>query len=265
MRLAWLSDIHLNFHEPDAIRAFVEQIRAANPDGVIISGDIGESPTLTQYLAYLENTLATPIYFVLGNHDYYHGSFSGVRIRVTAQVMRSARLRWLPTEGIVRLTANTALIGHGGWADGRCGDFVNSTMQLNDHVLITELVAAKTPLKLMAVLNRLGDDCVADLAPKLVTAMQSYANVVLVTHVPPFREAALYRGQPSNENALPHYTNGALGNMLREVCAQYPKSHVTVLCGHTHGGGHLNIPPNLTVRVATADYTLQIEDILYIV
>lgn len=42
MRLAWLTDIHLNFVDAAALPPFLESI-AQRADAVAISGDIGES------------------------------------------------------------------------------------------------------------------------------------------------------------------------------------------------------------------------------
>jgi hypothetical protein len=82
-----------------------------------------------------------PIYFVLGNHDFYHGSIAAVRQAVARQSAASRWLHWLPISGVVPLTATTALVGHDSWADGRLGDFLGSEVLLNDYVLIAELRA----------------------------------------------------------------------------------------------------------------------------
>lgn len=37
----------------------------------------------------------------------------------------SERLHWLPKSGIVELAPTTCLVGHGGWADGRSGDYAD--------------------------------------------------------------------------------------------------------------------------------------------
>ena len=36
----------------------------------------------------------------------------------------------------------------------------------------------------------------------------------------------------------------------------HPDKQMTVLCGHTHGGGFAQILPNLSVRTGAADYEL---------
>jgi hypothetical protein len=38
MKVAWLTDIHLNFLDPPGLAAFEDRLRAAAPDAVLISG-----------------------------------------------------------------------------------------------------------------------------------------------------------------------------------------------------------------------------------
>jgi len=78
MRLAWLTDIHLNFLDDLEPEQSLETI-ADKADAFAITGDIGESPDITGYLKLMESILRKPIYFVLGNHDFYRGSIAETR------------------------------------------------------------------------------------------------------------------------------------------------------------------------------------------
>ena len=78
-RLAWMTDIHLNFLQPPAIEAFLTSLSNTEADAFLIGGDIGEAPDVALYLNALGNRLQRPIYSVLGNHDFYRGSIAGVR------------------------------------------------------------------------------------------------------------------------------------------------------------------------------------------
>jgi 3',5'-cyclic-AMP phosphodiesterase len=79
----------------------------------------------------VETGLRVPIYFVLGNQDFYGGSIAAVREAVARKAAASRWLHWLPESGVIPLTANTALVGHDSWADGRLGDFFRSEVMLN--------------------------------------------------------------------------------------------------------------------------------------
>ena len=46
MKLAWLTDIHLNFIDEYARQKFYQEIVNAQCDGVLISGDIAEASCL---------------------------------------------------------------------------------------------------------------------------------------------------------------------------------------------------------------------------
>ena len=53
---------------------------------------------------------------------------------------------------------------------------------------------------------------------------------------------------------LPHFSCQAVGDVLLELAADYPKVDFTVLCGHTHGGGMVHIKDNLLVLTGRAEY-----------
>ena len=84
MHLAWLTDLHLNFVDPDCVDGLCRRIRDEGADAVLISGDIAEAPGVEAYLEFLGRRIDRPIFFVLGNHDFYRGSIGEVRARVAA-------------------------------------------------------------------------------------------------------------------------------------------------------------------------------------
>ena len=139
MRIAWTTDLHLNFVSDADIDRFVEELRNVRADAVLVGGDIGEADSFAEFLKRLADALGLPVHFVLGNHDYYNGSISGVREVARALNGRSDLLNWLTESGPIWLTDRTALIGHGGWGDARVADFQKSDVVLNDYLLIDEL------------------------------------------------------------------------------------------------------------------------------
>src|SRR5262245_13897401 len=131
MRLAWATDIHLNFLSPAQARSFYCKVGETAPDAVLLSGDIAEAPSVERYLLEMAEHLQRPLYFVLGNHDFYGGSIQDVRARMAALSAEHRWLRWLNVAGVVPLTEETALVGHDGWADGRLGRGADSPVLLN--------------------------------------------------------------------------------------------------------------------------------------
>ena len=70
MKLAWLTDIHLNFLDANERKHFYQEIINTECDSVLISGDIAEAPSIKNILQELAIFIKKPIYYILGNHDY---------------------------------------------------------------------------------------------------------------------------------------------------------------------------------------------------
>lgn len=252
-RLAWVTDIHLNFCRPPARLAFYRSLLDKNPDAILLGGDVSEAPVLVEDLREMERELKVPIFFVLGNHDYYRSTFRNVEERVRGLVRESALLRWLPELGALELVPGTGIAGHGGWADGRCGDFAGSSVEVSDYTLIGDFIGLGRWERL-ALLNRLGDEAAAWLRRVLPEALERFRRVIFLTHVPPFQEAAWYEGAMSHPHYLPHFSSRAVGEALLEAMRPRPDRELLVLCGHTHGSGTLQILPNLKVITGGAQY-----------
>src|SRR4051794_22715484 len=101
MKLAWLTDLHLNFLGAEGVEAFVSSLAATEADAFLIGGDTGEAHDVLRYLGLLDAALRRPVYFVLGNHDFYRGTIDGVRTMVEALCIDSPTLHWLPCSGVV--------------------------------------------------------------------------------------------------------------------------------------------------------------------
>ena len=253
LRLLWATDIHLNHTDRAGRAAFLQAARAHNPNGLLLSGDIAEAPTLERCLHFIEKALACPIYFVLGNHDFYRGSIAGVRATVRRLVHETPRLHWLNDAEVLPLTDNTALIGHDSWADGRLGDFHASPIELNDFHHIEELTTLHKPTRLMRM-QTLADEAAAHFNAVLPHALKHHRHVIAVTHVPPFREACQRNGHIWNTDWLPFFACKAVGEVLKTTMKAHPHHQLTVLCGHTHHATEVDILPNLKVFTGAAEY-----------
>jgi 3',5'-cyclic AMP phosphodiesterase CpdA len=253
MKLAWLTDIHLNFLSPPDVGAFLRGVAEVPADAVLLGGDIGEADDVARHLDALDTTLQRPVYFVLGNHDFYRGSIAAVRAKVSALCSACPNLHWLPEAGVVPLTGETGLVGHDGWADGRLGNYWGSDVELSDWGLIADLAGLDRRDRL-AILHQLGDEAAAHLRAVLPDALARFRHVLVLTHVPPFRNACWYRGRVSGDDWLPHMTCKVVGDALADAMTARPDRRMTVLCGHTHGAGEAQILPNLRVLTGGAVY-----------
>ena len=252
-KLAWLTDIHLDFLNLEQIQEFAYKARESDPDAYLLGGDISTAPLLHTHLRILEHYWQRPIYFVLGNHDYYKSSINAVRGALPDFLKEHNNLKWLPYVGVVELSQTTALIGHGLWADGRLGLKEKSTILLNDYALIKELKYVNHQI-LFQNLNALGDLAVKELEPVLREALKFYDHVYTLTHIPPFEAATWHLGKTSNPQFLPHLSCHAVGQMMRQVMDEHPDKMLTVLCGHTHSAGEVWIMDNIFVKTGAAQY-----------
>lgn len=253
MQLAWLTDLHIDHAKPDATERLLAAVEASGADAVLLGGDLAEGTTVCAWLERLADRWQRPIYLVLGNHDFYKADIPGVRRRVEALAAASPHLFWLPASGVVELTPTVGLVGHGGWGDARLGDFDRSTVLLNDYIQIADLAGLPhTVLKVK--LQALGAGAAATLAPRLFEALRRFETVVVLTHVPPWRGACWHLGKVSDDNWLPHFSCGAIGELLMAAAGQFPDRTLRVYCGHTHSDGVFQPAPNLTVWTGKAEY-----------
>lgn len=267
MNIAWVTDPHLNFLNTQERFDFYKTI-TENPekiDAVMISGDIGEATDtvklLTEMSEFCENI---PIYFVLGNHDYYCGSVAGVREKIDGLV----ELFWMNAEGPLELSNTTILVGIDGFADARNGNWKTTPVMLNDSRYIRELADARVlagvenyytnkevKYPIYEAMRKLADEDAKLLDAHLQMAIELKPETIMVlTHVPPFPEVALYRGKPSDPDFLPFYTSKATGDVLLAHANKCHGINFKVYCGHTHGKAHATILPNLEVFVGESEY-----------
>lgn len=250
MSWVWATDIHLDHADEQAFDSFVESLLAPDPEGVLLTGDLSEAPTLVDHVERLAEAVGRPMRFVLGNHDFYRGGIEPVRAEMGRRFAQGP-VRYL--HGTWTLESRFALVGVDGWGDARLGDWAHTPLMLNDFRFIEDLRALDRPA-LTAKLRALGDREAEALEAPLAAAAEACDRVVVLTHVPPFEGACWYEGSTSHPDWLPYFTCDAVGAVLRAAAANRPRTHFEVLCGHTHGEGVVHIAPNLVVRTGRAEY-----------
>jgi Icc protein len=254
-RVVWLTDIHLNFVAPADIDELLARIERQRPDWILIGGDIAEAPDVERYLSHIVTRVSGRVAFVLGNHDFYRGSIARVRAAVADLCHDEPRLVYLNDADVLEITPRVGLVGHDGWADARVGDYERSEVMLNDYLLIEELAEADKAER-RGLLQALGDEAAGHVRRVLPEALERYEQVMLLTHVPPLREACWHAGQLSDDEWAPHFTCLAVGNAILEIMAQWPDRQLTVLCGHTHSPGECRPLANIHILTGEAVYGL---------
>jgi predicted phosphohydrolase len=257
--LLWATDVHLD-HLPlrEAPLEFGRALAREQPEaqGLIVTGDIAEAPSIEWTLRELAAGFGGPVYFVLGNHDYYRSSFAAVDRAMAATCLASSGLHWLHLES-AQLTDTAALVGVNGWYDARYGDR-NSDLQLTDFTAIHELFAAQDESReaLLRFCTERADAQARSFEQRLegLLERQRQQHILVATHVPPFQAAAWHEGKPSDEHWAPFFSNKALGDVLLACAERHETVKYTVLCGHTHGSGCYRARENLTVYTGCAQY-----------
>ncbi|MBI2792840.1 MAG: metallophosphoesterase family protein [Gammaproteobacteria bacterium] len=259
MKLIWLTDIHLNFLNKKSRMDFYQKIIATSGDKILISGDIAEAPSVSEILKEMAETIQKPIYFVLGNHDYYHGQVDSLRQEMRDLTKDEALLHWLPASGAQDLGDQTILLGEDCWADGRYGDYVNSRASLNDSRLINDLfqsnILGKYPL--LEKMQQLADKDAKQLKSSLADAIKNHRpkKVIILIHVPPFKEACLHKGKVSSDDCLPFFASKVTGDVLMQMAQENTDIAFLALCGHTHSKANWQPCDNLTIKAGAAEYT----------
>lgn len=265
MNLAWLTDIHLDCvnNLQVTINTLADEVAAA--DGVILSGDISVSHSLMHHLELLEDAFNKPIYFVLGNHDYYYSDILRVRKQVIAEHQDKRLCKYLGGLPFVMLSPTTALIGSDGWYDAYNGDVSKSQFIMSDWLNISDFKSAiRTTLtgkqidmhRIMQVSREICKASVAHIARGISAVASNVNDILIVTHVPPFEQAytnGKYKNIP-NDHVTPWYTSRTMGEMLLLASKTYPHVQFTILSGHTHSEYQGSITPNLRIKVGKSSY-----------
>jgi len=254
MKVAWCTDLHLDFVSSEYFTSLFERIRNES-DALIISGDIGEAESTPAHLANMVHVLGLkfPVYFVLGNHDYYKSSVVDVSYSIGSMLRGFPKMTWLTSAGVRQLLPGVGILGQDGWYDGVFGNWNASTVRLPDYDCIQDLVGRPKPILLQAI-QALSKRFAANAKRDLQIAVKKYATLLFVTHVPPFRSACTHEGFPTDDKWLPHFSSAYMGAALTSVMADNPDTELLVLCGHTHSYAWADVLPNLRVLTGEAAY-----------
>ena len=266
MKLAWMTDIHLDI--AGDLRRKISDLSesAAGCESVLITGDITTAPFLADHLKKLENAFEKPLYFVLGNHDYYFSDIMTTRRSVVELCRSMSYARYLAAVPYIRLTSDVALLGHDGWYDAMNGDTRNDDVLMNDWLKISDFSAAiKSSFSgkvldkptIIAISRAICKASVTHVVNGIKAAIRDKnTHIIVMTHVPPFKESYnsdKHRGL-NISSVLPWYTSKMMGDALLAAARTYPHIKFTILSGHSHSHYDEYLLNNLNVRVGKSTY-----------
>jgi len=273
MRLAWATDIHLDFvtdpndifHSSKNIDTFCSLILKDKPEALLLSGDISLSSFLVDHLVALEERLRFPIYFVLGNHDFWRGDFDGVRRQMKNLSYIADHLKYLSTTPYINLEPNVSLVGHDGWYDGFYGDPKRTNFIMNDWNYVSDFAKAgvmshNSPNieKVLLISRQQASSAAHHIANGIKAAISksSAKKIIIATHVPPFTQP-IDAGLNASEalNFYPWYASRIMGDMLLSAAKSNPHVKFEIFCGHIHSDYEGLIAPNLLLRSGKSEYS----------
>ena len=267
MRLAWATDIHLDFiTDVNDVHTSSRNLDTfcsmfGESDGIILSGDISLAPLLKDHLLALEKRLARPIYFVLGNHDFWSSTFASVRDEMTMLSNSSKYLKYLSAIPYIQLDETTFIVGHDGWYDGLYGDPDRSNFIMNDWMRIGDYVPFYTPFdknrndSILLISRQQADIATHHVAAGIKTLLlrKSLQKIIVVTHIPPFTNPLNF-AKSSKQDMYPWYASKTMGDMLLSIANSNPSIQFEVFCGHCHVECKDCIAPNLLIYSGKAEY-----------
>lgn len=256
-KVLWLTDLHLM---PWRRKSFVKAILSESPEAVFLTGDIANLGfTLITDLTYLAERVSVPIYFVLGNHDFWFSSFAIVAQKIRSLCQKYPHLVWLTEAGVVPLNSKNCLIGTEGFYSGDVGNqnYIKYTL---DWIFIKDFRALTSWDERFIKFRELAEESAADIKNKLQQAFLTHQTVYLLTHYPPWVEANQYHNIIIEKFWEAYNNNLPLGQEIEKVMVDYPDKKVIVCAGHSHFPIRIKIAANIECRVGKGSYYKLAED-----
>lgn len=211
----WATDLHLNYFTNEYIDNFGRSLLKYKSSALIISGDISLGNRLENDLKVLSNAIQIPIYYVLGNHDYWYSSFD--KVDELSKKLESDLIINL-NDKCISINKDTALLGFNGWYDCNYGT-IDPDIQMSDWVKIEDF-KNNDPIKISKERSSksLEFKNLSNLAKQ-----DGFVNQLIVTHIPPFEELII-------DKEKPFYGSYTSGQILRSL----DLNKIVCLSGHTH-------------------------------
>jgi 3',5'-cyclic-AMP phosphodiesterase len=249
----WYTDLHLGKVLPWTFFNFIRHIHREKPKGIFLTGDISTGPLLSFHLNLMARLIKCPIYFVLGNHDYYFTNIEKQHEKLRKLCAKYSNLVWLTESDIISLNEDSALIGAEGWYDAHRGSPKLLKITI-DWILTEDFRKLPSMAERIEAFRCLADNSVEQIERKLEKALsQGYKKIYILTHFPPWQEATRNERKIFKSYHLSYDANLRLGKMIERVMRK-SKASVTVLSGHTHLDCWLHVSNNIECKVNEAKY-----------
>ena len=240
MKIAITSDVH--FHHPwySRIRLLALQLKMMEPDLLILAGDIGEPLSLFEEGLLAFAPVCEKRAVIAGNHDVWHREMD-----YTSQQLWESHLpqsaaqcgyTWLEDKNLV--IEDVGICGTIAWYDYSASplgqEFSTEQYQQLKNVLSNDAQFIDWPWSDPEFSVTVGDPFINRLDQ--LQSEEGVSEIVVITHVPLFREALKPAVSKDQEFANTYYGNLTLG----EAVIARPKVS-TVFSGHVHHASQFEI------------------------
>lgn len=115
-------------------------------------------------------------------------------------------------------------------------------------------ILGKYPL--LEKMQQLADQDAHQLKIRLHDAISDHHSkkVIVLIHVPPFKEICLDEGKISSDDFLPFFSSKITGDVLMQITQENKEVEFLMLCGHAHSKAYWQSRENLTVKAGAAEY-----------
>lgn len=244
---------------------FLKKVISTSDKNILLTGDISTGRFIQSHIEYIGNMFKKHqkrLFFVLGNHDFYHSSFAKVRNEIQQTVSQKkfkGILYYLTNKSYYDAATKTLFVGSDGWYDGEYSPFLETTVQMNDYYIVEELnlIRIKSVPALREECKRLSSVAASQVRSDIEFGIAAYSpeKIIILTHVPPFRELSTHKGKVSNETWLPCFSSKFFGDMILETAQKNTGIKFHLFCGHSHDRAEYQPLDNLVCLTGPSEYS----------
>lgn len=243
------SDLHLGITNKDEIRALVDEINAFLPDFLVVAGDIGELGCFEECLKILDGVKVHKRAFLAGNHDLWVPDKGVSSVERWEKILPGIAkdLGWVWLEDEILSVGKAAVVGSIAWYDysAGAGDVSVEEFRQNKRLFNNDANFMDVEWDDVAFAR----SCQEGLLSRLKRADQQFEEIIVVTHVPVFKEQKVEH-LSDEPFAHAYFYNFSLGEQI----LRFSKVR-EVVSGHTHRGVEAFLECcDVRARVIASDY-----------
>lgn len=251
MKIALISDTHWDKCDTLTWQKKMAALMRLEVEALVHCGDIAEPPTLLAALDFWEAEANFPMYFALGNHDYY-----GKHIQSQQRFLR----RWCGDKRRVHYLSSlpglsnqaSILMAIDSWYDAYGITGEQSERFFFDKAFIKDFETLNCG-QIIDLLKSLWQQQLQELSAKVEQAIGlGISSINILSHIPPLqvKQRALF---PRQKEAMGLFTSQLLASQIFKWAEAHSAIDWHLICGHWHIETQYKLSQNCTVHVLPKD------------